>query len=58
MGRAAAVPDKSAVQQRGNDMQIRDFAAALVLWANAKAAQMLIRNTSVQCAGKWKKKEK
>jgi len=39
-------------------MQIRYLAAALVLWANAKAAEMLIGNTPVQCASKWTKKKK
>jgi hypothetical protein len=39
-----------------NKMQIKYLAAALVLRANAKAAVMLIRNTPVQCASKWKKK--
>ncbi len=37
-------------------MQIKFPAGALVLWANAMAAEMLIRNTPLQCAGKWKKK--
>jgi hypothetical protein len=30
----------------------------VIHWANAKAAEMLIRNTPVQCASKWKKKKK
>ena len=29
----------------------------LIHWANAKAADMLIRNTPVQCKSKWKKKK-
>lgn len=37
-------------------MQIKYIAAALVQWTNAMAAEMLIRNTPVQCASKWKKK--
>jgi len=31
---------------------------ALIHWANAKAPEMLIRNTPVQCASRWKKKKK
>jgi len=31
---------------------------AVIHWANAKEAAMLIRNTPVQCASKWKKKKK
>jgi len=37
-------------------MQFRYLAAAQVLRANAKAAEMPIRDTPVQCASKWKKK--
>ena len=37
-------------------MQITFPAGALVQWANAMAAEMLIRNTPVQCASKWKMK--
>lgn len=37
-------------------MQITFPAGALVLWANAMTAEMLIRNTLAQCASKWKKK--
>jgi hypothetical protein len=29
----------------------------LLHWANAKAPEMLIRNTPVQCASRWKKKD-
>lgn len=29
----------------------------LLHWANAKSAEMLIRNTPVQCASRWKKKD-
>ena len=31
---------------------------AVIHWANAKAPEMLVRNTPVQCASKWKKKKK
>jgi hypothetical protein len=30
---------------------------ALIHWANAKAPEMLIRNTPVQCVSRWKKKK-
>jgi hypothetical protein len=29
----------------------------LLHWANAKSPEMLIRNTPVQCASRWKKKD-
>lgn len=30
---------------------------ALLHWANAKSPEMLIRNTPVQCASRWKRKD-
>jgi hypothetical protein len=38
------------------EMQIKFPAGALLLWANAKAAEMLVRSTPVQSTSKWKKK--
>jgi hypothetical protein len=32
-------------------------AYALIHWANAKAPEMLLRTTPVQCASRWKKKK-
>jgi hypothetical protein len=32
-------------------------AHSLLHWANAKSQEMLIRNTPVQCASRWKKKK-
>jgi len=40
------------VNQRSGDKHV------VIHWANAKAADMLVRNTPVQCASKWKKKKK
>ena len=48
----AAAKELELVNQRSGDKHV------VIHWANAKAAEMLIRNTPVQCASKWKKKKK
>jgi hypothetical protein len=48
----AAAKELVLVNQRSGDKHV------VIHWANAKAAEMLIRNTPVQCASKWKKKKK
>ena len=47
-----AAKELELVNQYGGDKHV------VIHWANAKAAEMLIRNTPVQCASKWKKKKK
>ena len=47
-----AARELELVKQRSGDKHV------VIHWANAKAAEMLIRNTPVQCASKWKKKKK
>ena len=42
--------DVEVVNKRNGDKY------TLIHWANAKAPEMLIRNTPVQCRNKWKKK--
>ena len=42
--------DVEVVNKRNGDKY------TLIHWANAKAPEMLIRNTPVQCRSKWKKK--
>jgi hypothetical protein len=48
----AVAKDLVLVNQRNGDKHV------VIHWAIAKAAEMLIRNTPVQCASKWKKKKK
>ena len=47
-----AAKELELVNQRSGDKHV------VIHWANAKAAEMLIRNTPVQCASKWKKQNK
>ena len=47
-----AAKELALLNQRSGDKH------AVIHWANAKEAAMLIRNTPVQCASKWKKKKK